>query len=262
MNSHLLEGTLRHRRFQPSPYALEHSVFYFGLDLAELDQVGRRLRLVSRNRRNIVSFRDTDHLAGSGTDLREQVDEQLVAAGADPTGWSVTLVANLRVFGYQFNPASFYLCRDPAGRLAAVLIEVHNTHGERHVYPLLPQAGADPVRLRAEMDKTFYVSPFIDMAARYRVTVMDEPKRLRVAIAESDAAGSPLLTATLVLRRRPLSDASLVRMLVRHPLVTHRTIVSIHWHALRLWRRGLRFHRHRPARPATTQPTPHLEAAP
>ena len=27
-------------------------------------------------------------------------------------------------------------------------------------------------------------------------------------------------------------------MLVRHPLVTHRTIGLIHWHALRLWRRG------------------------
>ena len=29
-------------------------------------------------------------------------------------------------------------------------------------------------------------------------------------------------------------------MLVRHPFVTQRTIGLIHWHALRLWRRGVR----------------------
>jgi DUF1365 family protein len=34
-------------------------------------------------------------------------------------------------------------------------------------------------------------------------------------------------------------------MLLRYPLVTQKTIVLIHWHALRLWLRGAVFHRHR-----------------
>jgi DUF1365 family protein len=33
-------------------------------------------------------------------------------------------------------------------------------------------------------------------------------------------------------------------MLLRHPLMTHRTIGLIHVHALRIWRRGARFYRH------------------
>ena len=37
-----------------------------------------------------------------------------------------------------------------------------------------------------------------------------------------------------MLRRVPLTDRSLLRMLVRHPLLTQRTIGLIHWHALRL----------------------------
>jgi DUF1365 family protein len=45
--------------------------------------------------------------------------------------------------------------------------------------------------------------------------------------------------------RRPLTDRTLLRALVRHPFVTHKTIAMIHWHALQLWRRGARFHRHR-----------------
>jgi DUF1365 family protein len=42
-----------------------------------------------------------------------------------------------------------------------------------------------------------------------------------------------------------LTDRNLVRTLIRHPFVTHKTIGMIHWHALRLWLRGARFHRHR-----------------
>ena len=42
-----------------------------------------------------------------------------------------------------------------------------------------------------------------------------------------------------------------LRLLLRHPLVTHTTIGLIHWHALRLWLRGARFHRHGEATPMT-----------
>ena len=42
----------------------------------------------------------------------------------------------------------------------------------------------------------------------------------------------------------PLSDGTLLRLLLRHPLMTHRTMGLIHWHALRLWRRGAAFYRH------------------
>jgi DUF1365 family protein len=90
------------------------------------------------------------------------------------------------------------------------------------------------------MDKEFFVSPFIEMDARYSVHVRDEPADLRIAINERQG-GEPLLSTSLVLRRVRLTDRSLVRMLVRHPLVTHKTMAAIHWHALRLWLRGARF---------------------
>ena len=62
MRSHLLEGTVRHRRARPFVYELEQDVFYFALDLAELDEVAGRLRLVGRNRPSVVTFRAADHL--------------------------------------------------------------------------------------------------------------------------------------------------------------------------------------------------------
>jgi DUF1365 family protein len=246
VRSHLVEGTVRHRRARPFVYALEHDVWYAALDLAELDETMGRLRLVSRNRRNIVSLRDADHLLPAATDLDADVRAHLRSEGIDATGWQITLVANLRIFGYVFNPASFYLCRDLTGELQVVIIEVHNTHHERRLYTLRPERRGE--EHRASMEKDFYVSPFIDMAARYTVRVWDRADSLRIAINE-EQEGAPLLTTSVVLRRRLLSDRTVLRMLLRHPLVTHKTIAMIHVHALRLWRRGATFHRH-------GQPTP------
>ena len=79
----------------------------------------------------------------------------------------------------MFNPASFFLCRDADGELRVVVVEVHNTHGERHLYTLRPRrGGARP--FVAAMDKAFYVSPFIEMRGGYTVRVRDEPSRLRI----------------------------------------------------------------------------------
>jgi DUF1365 family protein len=98
------------------------------------------------------------------------------------------------------------------------------------------------------MAKEFYVSPFIETRGGYTVRVRDEASRLRITINQEMPDGL-LLHASLDLRRRPLTDRTLLRMFVRHPLVPHKTIGMIHWHALRLWLRGARFHRHRDVAP-------------
>lgn len=248
MRSHLLEGVVRHRRAQPFAYGLEHDVWYAALDLDELGDRASLPRLVARNRPGIVAFRDDDHFDPPAADLRAAVLDHLRAEGLDPAGWEITLVTNLRVLGYVFNPASFYLCRDASGGLAAVIVEVHNTHLERHLYTLRRAAasGGEEARtaFRAGMDKAFYVSPFIDLTGRYDVRVRDEAGRLRITINEAQD-GELVLHASLDLVRRRLTTRTLVRLLLRHPFVTHRTTLLIHWHAIQLWRRGARFRRHR-----------------
>jgi DUF1365 family protein len=242
MRSHLLEGVVRHRRVRPFDYGLRHGVFYVALDLDELDEVPRRLRLVGRNRRSLLSFHDADHLVPPARAVEESVPGLLRAEGFDPDGWRITLVSNLRSFGYVFNPASFFLCRDRTGELAVVIVEVHNTHGERHMYVL--RGDHADVGFVDSMEKAFYVSPFIEMAGRYTVRVRDEADRLRITINEGQDDGL-LLHTSLDLRRRRLSDRMVLRMALRYPFVNHRTIALIHWHALRLWLRGVPFHRHR-----------------
>ena len=243
MRSHLLHGVVRHRRARPFTYGLEHGVFYAALDLDELDTVDRSLRLFRRNRPGLVAFRDDDHLDPPAADVRAGLLEHLRADGEDPIGWQITLIANLRVAGYVFDPASFFLCRDRDGMLRIVVVEVHNTHGERHLYTLRPR-DPESQTFVAAMDKAFYVSPFIEVRGGYVVRVRDEPARLRITINQHQPEGLEL-HASLDLARRPLTDRNLLRLLLRHPFLPQRTTALIHWHALRLWLRGARFRRHR-----------------
>ena len=104
------------------------------------------------------------------------------------------------------------------------------------------------------MDKDFYVSPFIDMEARYTVRVQDEPGSLRVAISErrrrAAADREPGAPA------RPADGPDAGPPAPEMPFVTHKTIGAIHLHALRLWRRGVTFHRHSEVAPMTSRSLP------
>jgi len=129
-----------------------------------------------------------------------------------------------------------------------VLLEVSNTFGERHGY-LLHEAGepmAWPVRQARR--KEFHVSPFVGMEAEYRFRLGEPTERLEVGIREQQGERL-MLVAAQVAERRPLTTASLARLLIAVPLQSLKVVAMIHWQALRIWLRGAPFHR-KPAPPA------------
>lgn len=234
--SALYVGEVMHRRLRPKPHHLRHAVFWMLLDLDKLDALDRRLTLFSRNCLNFVSFFDRDHAGQTAEPLRVQVEHHLASAGIDLHGGAIRLFCMPRVFGYGFNPLSIYFCHQKDGALAALLYEVRNTFGERHSY-LIPVARPDDPVLRHSCDKAFYVSPFMDMDMRYEFRVAPPGDRVSVAITGSDARGD-LIVAALAGNRAPLTDASLVRLLVGIPFLTLKVVGAIHWHALKMWARG------------------------
>jgi hypothetical protein len=239
VRSRLYAGTVRHRRTPPRGYAFSYGVFYCYIDLDELDEVDRRSRLLSYNRRNVLAINDRDHLDRG--DLRATMTGRLRDRGLLPEGGSVALLTNARVAGHVFNPVSFYLIHDGEGAMHHVVAEVHNTHGERHVYDLAKDAASGTYRSGA--DKRFYVSPFIDMDARYEFICRERGGDVYLRIDEF--AGDELFfQADLRLRAMPLTDANLARMLARYPFVTLKTVAMIHWNGLKLWLRGEPFRKH------------------
>lgn len=249
MTSSLYAGRVTHRRLTPKAHRLAYRVFFLLLDLEELDALDTRLRLFGRNRAALLSFRDRDHLDGSETPLKLQVERIAASAGIDIVGGSVRLLCLPRLLGYVFNPLSVYFCHGADGQLACLLYEVHNTFGERHSYLIPVPAGSDPQEvIRQSCAKCFYVSPFLDMDLTYDFVI--RPPGETVSIGVNASAKSGLVIATAFAgTRREISDGTLLSAVLAHPLMTLKVMGGIHWEALRIWLKGIKL-RPRPAAPA------------
>jgi len=235
VRSALYEGTLVHARRTPARHVFRYPVAYWLLDLDELDELDRRSRLLSVNRRGIVSFRDADHFDGDGTPLKEAV----IRFAGDPSIERVLVLTQLRVLGYVFNPVSFYWCYRGDGSLACMVAELNNTFGER--LPELLRGDS----LTYEHDKRLHVSPFMGLDQRYRYSFSEpgETVLAKIEVHEQDALP---LQALLFGQRRELSGATLARFLLRYPLMPLRVTALIHWQALKLYLKRVPFH-HKPA---------------
>jgi uncharacterized protein len=232
--SALYDGLVVHRRLRPRHHAFRYRVFALLLDLDEIES--SRLWLFGANRPALFSFRDRDH--GDGRPLRAWLDGELAKAGI-AAGGAKRVLCYPRLFGYVFNPLSVWFCYRADETLAAIVYEVHNTFGERHAYVLA--AGDGLVRQRCA--KEFAVSPFLSMDCIYNFRLRPPGEDVLIAIDEEEH-GRPVLAATFSGKRRPLSDAILFSMLLRHPLMTVKVIAAIHYEAVRLMWKGVARHAH------------------
>jgi len=117
----LFVGRVSHKRLRPREHALSYAVMSMLIDLDAAATVAGRLRLLSLNRFNVVSFHERDHGPGAPTGLAEHVRGLLAAAGISTDGGRVLALCYPRILGYVFNPLTVYYGYDAAGRLAGVV---------------------------------------------------------------------------------------------------------------------------------------------
>lgn len=255
MRSALYTGTLVHARRVPEDHVFRNGVCFYVLDLDELPELDKRLRLFAHNRPNLVTFHDRDHLGDPGSSIRDNVERFLADHDIDLAGGRIQLLTNLRVAGYIFNPVSFFYCYSAAGQLECVVAEVQNTFGERWPYLLRAADGAARHAVLVDTPKRLHVSPFFCMNQRYTFALSEPGKDVyaRIDVAED---GVRVFAAVLAGSRHELTNASLARMQLRYPLMPAQVGAAIHWQAFRLFLKGLPFHS-KPEPPAGAETARH-----
>jgi DUF1365 family protein len=228
VNSRFYKGTVWHVRGEPR-YEFRYSVWYVCLDLAERDEVERKLCCFSLNRHNVTSLWEKDYAV---------LQDRTAASGS---GERLELVTMPRFLSFVFNPVSFLIRRSKDGSVTHVTAEVHNTWGERHLYHM--DREGDGYEYRSGIDKAFYVSPFLDPEARYEFTLSEaeEDGALRIQIAENDATGKWKFSAGINVHPLAITNANLAWLLVAMPFVNLKTVAAIHWQGMKLWLRGVKF---------------------
>lgn len=244
MTPALCTGTVMHARFaarqSPAAHTFVYPLFYLALPLSQLDQAGNAWFGVERARPASLRFRD--HGARDGSPPEPWIRRLLAAEGITTADGEIVLQTFPRMFGFVFNPVSFWFCHDRHGALRAVLAEVRNTFGDHHNYLVAhadqrPIVGADTLSAR----KSFHVSPFFPVDGEYRFRFDITAQRRRVDI-DYWLGGERVLATSLQGKPQPLDATTVRRALLRQPLLTLGVVWRIHWQAVRLWLKRAVFH--------------------
>ena len=232
MKSCLYRGDIEHRRFSPVSNRFSYSVLYYFLDLDEIEKIFKMPFLFSYNFPGILSFWRKDYLGPVEKPLKQSVSDYVLEATGKAVTGPIRLLTNISYFGYCMNPVSFYYCYDNTGsEVEFVVSEITNTPwGEKHrqVFEMKEKVHKFP--------KSFHVSPFMPMSIDYTWVFQAPKEELSVYMQNRNSRQTPIIfDSTLKLKKEPLTFLSVFANFLSFPLVTFKTIVAIHYQALKLY---------------------------
>ncbi|MGA8986984.1 DUF1365 domain-containing protein [Aeromicrobium sp.] len=222
----LVEGTVGHTRRAPLRHRFTNRVYQWLVDVDDLPRMSRWLRPFS-------TFSAADHIGDPTDTIHSNIERFCRAQGVDISGHRILMLANARILGHTFDPLSVFWAIAPDGSLTCIVAEVHNTYGERHAYLLQTDTAG-----RSQVDKAFYVSPFFTVEGKYDLQFSLTPEKVSSTVILRQG-GEAVFTATFRGTPRTATPGRLARLLIKMPLMTHRTSLLIRIQGVWLWIRRL-----------------------
>lgn len=257
----LFQGYVEHARFTPCEHRFRTGVHFYAFDVSALEQLDVQVKGFGFNRFAPVSIRNEDYLSPGTEALSKKLVPWLEKAGITETPARIWLVTSARWFGKIFNPVSFYVTEDAEGTPTALISEVNNTFGDRHIYsePLEKSDGIP----QASHAKEFHVSPFNDMEGQYRFTYRRDGEEIYIGV-DLYREGEKILEAWMEGEGEPLTSDTLWKTALRHPFRPWLTMPRIVWQAilLKYKRKLMVFKRPEPSHPHTIRSRHHPISTP
>jgi len=237
----IYNAKVMHKRLFPKVNQFTYGVYYLCLPESHKKDFNVGFWL-GHNKRGLLAIYDKDHGARDGSDMFDWARGVLREYGMDASVKNIVLITMPRVLGYVFNPVSFWMCVDENDKLIVVLCEVHNTFGEQHTY-VCAREDRKPISTDdwLEAEKLFHVSPFMERNGHYKFRFAWLEEQLGIWIDFYDKAQHKQLLTALSGKFIALSNRSLKSAFLSHPLVTIKTIALIHWQAVKLFSKGIRY---------------------
>lgn len=227
----IFTAKVMHKRMFPKENSFNYGLYYLVLPLP-----------APRVPSKLVCFDAKDLGYQDGSDPGNFAKDILIQYGIQQKINYIMLITMPKVFGYVFNPVSFYFCLDVDKTLRAVIAEVHNTFGEKHYY-LCAHPDHSPIVSDdwLEAEKLFHVSPFLDRSGSYNFRFCFEGQKLGIWIDYFDKAKNKQLITSLIGNLQPMTSCSINKAFWSYPMITFKTIILIHWQALKLVSKGIRY---------------------
>mgnify|MGYP001384309104 CR=1 FL=1 len=238
MTSSIYNGTVIHKRFKPKTHFFKYNVFSLLIDLSELDYLNNKIKFFSCNKFNLVSFYEKDHGNRDGSSLVSWVKKNLEDNNIDTEKVKIKLLCYPRILGYVFNPLSVFYIYNENEKLVSILYEVKNTFGEQHTY--IFKVDNDQNLYQHNCLKKFHVSPFIEMNCKYFFRLLKPGEKISVIIDQYQT-DEKILYASQDGQRVDFNTKELIKSYFKHPLMTFKIILAIHFEAFKLWVKGIKF---------------------
>ncbi|KAJ7222358.1 hypothetical protein GGX14DRAFT_663383, partial [Mycena pura] len=260
---YILQSQVVHARLLPatSAHAFTYPTLFLLLSLNALENhsldLGRGWIFGYGGRwARLVGLRADPYLTPNGGSIRQRLEKALQVRGFAESkledAWMMTMPSLLGFEG--INPLSVYFCYRLGGKLFLVVLEVHNTFGESHLYFLEIGKNEDEAQPKGfdhqwTFPRAFHVSPFNDRRGFYRVSIkkpthapggFDSPPpqptvRIHMYTQTDDPIPAPgMLKLTALLRPTsvtPLTSRSLLSVLSRFPFDLFLSFARILYHA-------------------------------
>lgn len=236
MPFYLMQGHVYHSRSETAKNSFKYPIFNIYFSISQIQD----LKKVFKSKfKSMLGFKDQDYLYGSMQDTIADRSKQFLKEKFNYEAESVFLQTIPRMFGYAFNPVSFWYCYN-GEKLDAVLCQVNNTFGETHYY-WLHEKGEDLRNKWLKAEKRFHVSPFFDIEGEYRFRFMPKADSLYVDINFYNSDGSLKLKTWVQGRLKPLSEVSIMALLLKYGWMTPLVVFRIHYQAVKLFFKKVKF---------------------